>query len=179
MTNPSPWVQRWAPHWTPGSTVLDVACGSGRHASYLAARGLRVTGADRDAEALDALPPGVERLQADLESGPWPLPGRQFDLVLVANYLWRPLFSTFLASVAPGGWYVHETFAEGQQHLGRPRNPDFLLRPGELLKACADLHVLAYEDGVVNGARLQRVAARRLSAAQPLLESPVPPNFLP
>jgi hypothetical protein len=145
----------------------------------LAARGLHVTGVDRDADALDALPPSVERLQADLEAGPWPLPGRQFDLVLVANYLWRPLFPVLLASIAPGGWYVHETFADGQQHLGRPRNPDFLLQPGELLRACRGLHVLAYEDGVVNGARLQRVAARRLSAAQPLLESPVPPNSHP
>lgn len=179
MAPPSPWIQRWALQWAPGRTALDVACGHGRHARWLAARGLRVTGVDRDADALASLPPEVETCQADLEGEPWPLPGRLFDIVLVTHYLWRPLFPQLLASVAPGGWYLHETFADGQQHLGRPRNPDFLLRPGELWTVCQGLHVLAYEDGVVNGARVQRVAARRLADAQPLLESPVPSSCHP
>ncbi len=179
MSTPSPWVRRWAPQWKPGTTVLDVACGTGRHATWLASLGLQVTGIDRDADALAQLPAAVEALAADLENAPWPLPGRQFDVVLVTHYLWRPLFPALLASVAPGGWYLHETFADGQQHLGRPRNPDFLLKPGELLQVTQGLHTLAYEDGVVNGARLQRVAARRLGDAQPLLESAVLQNFQP
>jgi len=179
MSTPSPWVRRWAPHWTPGTRVLDVACGNGRHANWLAQAGCQVTGLDRDPQALAALSPAVERHLADLEAAPWPLPGRVFDVVLLTHYLWRPLFPALTAAVAPGGWYVHETFAEGQQAWGRPRNPDFLLQPGELLAACHGLHVLAYEDGVVNGARLQRVAARRLGDAQPLLESPVISNFRP
>ncbi len=179
MSTPSLWVQRWASHWTPGTRVLDVACGNGRHANWLASLGCQVTGLDRDAQCLAALAPEVERHGADLEAAPWPLPGRRFDVVLVTNYLWRPLFPALLAAVAPGGWYVHETFAEGQQALGRPRNPDFLLQPGELWDVCRGLHVMAYEDGVVNGARLQRVAARRLGEAQPLLESPVTSNLRP
>lgn len=176
MSLPSPWVQRWARHWQARQTVLDVACGSGRHATWLAGQGLQVTGVDRDPAALAALPESVHPLCADLENAPWPLPGRQFDVVLVTHYLWRPLFPDLLAAVAEGGWFVHETFAEGQQHLGRPRNPDFLLQPGELLTVCHGLHVLAYEDGIVNGARIQRVAARRLGAAAPLLESAVLPS---
>lgn len=176
MSLPSPWVQRWAPLWQTGQTVLDVACGNGRHAAWLAARGLQITGLDCDATALAALPPAVRALQVDLEGQVWPLPGQTFDVVLVTNYLWRPLFPNLLAAVAPGGWYIHETFADGQQHLGRPRNPDFLLQPAELLSVCQGLHVLAFEDGVVNGARIQRVAARRLGSAASLLESVVLPS---
>ncbi len=176
MSLTSPWVQRWAPQWQSGQTVLDVACGSGRHARDLAHRGLSVTGIDRDAEALATLPAQVRRVQADLEGAPWPLPNQRFDIVIVTNYLWRPLWPTLIDTVAQGGWYIHETFADGQQHLGRPTNPAFLLQPGELLRATQGLHVLAYEDGIVNGARIQRVAARRLCGASPLLESPVNPS---
>jgi hypothetical protein len=116
----------------------------------------------------------VECLQADLEQGLWPLAGRRFDLVLVTHYLWRPRFADVLDSV--DDWYLHETFAVGQEKLGRPTNPDFLLQPGELFERCrsAQLHVLAYEDGVVNGARIQRIAARRRAGPLPLLESLIP-----
>jgi SAM-dependent methyltransferase len=173
MSSPSPWIQRWASHWAPSSTVLDLACGAGRHANWLYRLGLAVTGVDRDPDALALLSHGVEPHLADLEVAPWPWPGRVFDVVLVTNYLWRPLFPFLVSSVAPGGWLIYETFADGQQHLGRPRNPDFLLQSGELLRVCQSLHVLAYEDGVVNGSRIQHVAARRLESSQPLLESPV------
>jgi SAM-dependent methyltransferase len=155
----------------PGGSALDLACGSGRHANRLAEAGLRVTGIDI---APGELPPAVERIQADLEQGPWPLAGRRFDVVLVTNYLWRPRFPELLACV--DDWYLHETFALGQEQLGRPKNPDFLLRPGELLQICAaaGLQVLAYEDGVVNGSRIQRVAARRKAGPLPLLCSALP-----
>jgi SAM-dependent methyltransferase len=112
---PSPWLLRWLPQLRAGQTALDLACGAGRHTRALAAAGLRVTAIDRQPFAW----PGVECLQADLEQGPWPLAGRRFDLVLVTNYLWRPRFADVLDSV--DDWYLHETFAVGQQNWdGRP-----------------------------------------------------------
>jgi len=173
---PSPWLLRWLPLLPLGGSALDLACGSGRHANRLVAAGLRVTGVDLAPDGLDA---AIERIQADLEQGPWPLTGRRFDVVLVTNYLWRPRWPELLDCV--DDWYLHETFAIGQEQLGRPRNPDFLLQPGELLRVCAGagLHVLAYEDGVVNGARIQRVAAQRRSGSRPLLESAVQPPSHP
>ena len=162
--SPSPWIVRWAGAIRPGGTVLDLACGSGRHVRYLAARGLRVTAVDRDRDAL-ALSRGVaaELIEADLEAGPWPLPGRRFDAVVVTNYLWRPLLPAVVDSIAEDGLLLYETFALDQQRFGRPTNPDFLLRPGELLSAAHGLHVIAYEDGVLASPerRVQRLAAWR------------------
>lgn len=167
---PADWLLRWQHLLQPGMTALDLACGAGRHVRWLARRGLQVTAVDRDPAALAALhdlqqtQPGIEVLAADLEGAPWPLPGRRFDLVLVTNYLWRPLLAPIVASVAPGGLLVYETFAIGQEHFGRPRSPDFLLRPAELLGAVAgELHVLAFEDGCCAAPprRVQRLAARR------------------
>lgn len=168
---PSDWLMRWRQAWErPGLTALDVGCGHGRHVRLLAQAGLQVTGVDRDADALAGLRglPGVEVVQADIESGPWPFTDRQFDLVLVTNYLWRPLLPLIKAAVAPGGWLIYETFTDGQQTIGRPARPEFLLRPGELLDVCAGLRVVGFEDGfltatasptAVNGRYLQRVAA--------------------
>ncbi|WP_397533950.1 class I SAM-dependent methyltransferase [Roseateles sp.] len=168
---PSPWLLRWTQAMAAGKSALDLACGAGRHARLLAARGMQVTAVDRDMQALAGLRGLCEVVQADIEAGPWPLPGRQFDLVLVSNYLWRPLLPTICASVAPGGWLIYETFAAGQQTIGRPSRAEFLLEPGELLKACEDLRVVAFEDGYeggneggsgpVNPRYVQRVAALR------------------
>ena len=130
---PSPWLQRWAHLLPPHATVLDVACGAGRHVRWLAAAGHRVTAIDRETDLLAPLQGIAETLAADLEGAPWPLPGRLFDLVLVTHYLWRPLVPALRAAVAPGGLLVVETFGLGQAALGRPRRPEFLLRPGELL----------------------------------------------
>lgn len=175
----SEWVTRWSPQWRAGMTALDLACGSGRHTRLLVELGLQVCAVDRDAEAVQGLPVEAQGIEADLENGPWPLEGRRFDVVVVTNYLWRPLLPKIVESVADEGWLVYETFALGQEQFGRPRNPEFLLCPGELLAACAGkLHVLAYEDGIVNASRIQRVAARRLVRQPALLESPVqPPEF--
>ena len=103
---PSPWVQRWSALVAPGGTVLDLACGSGRHLRWFAQRGCRVTGVDRDAAALQAAQALGEMITADVENGPWPLPGRTFDAVVVTNYLWRPLLPTLVESVAAatGSW---------------------------------------------------------------------------
>lgn len=118
---------------------------------WLAGRGAVVTAIDRDAEAVAALHDVAETVTADIECGPWPLAGRSFDGVLVTNYLWRPLLPVLTASLAPGGVLVYETFAIGNERHGRPRNPDFLLRPGELLEAAEGLTVIAYECGRLDG----------------------------
>jgi SAM-dependent methyltransferase len=171
---PSAWVQRFAPLLAPGSRVLDVACGSGRHLRWLAAQGWPVSGVDRDAAALSALSaelPQAELLLADLEATAWPLPGRQFGGVVVTNYLHRPLFPALLGALAEGGVLLYETFADGQQTIGRPARAEFLLQPGELWRLCAGLRVVAFEDGFeaaseTSPARfVQRVAAVREAGA--------------
>jgi SAM-dependent methyltransferase len=148
---PSPWVLRWMPLIRPGGTVLDLACGSGRHVRALSAQGFRVTGVDRDAAAVEPLRGDAEIILADIENGPWPLDGRRFDAVVVTNYLWRPLAPRILASLAPeGGVLMHETFAEGNESVGRPARPEFLLHHGELLEMARGLRVVAYEDGFLD-----------------------------
>lgn len=135
--------------------MLDLACGAGRHTRLFLDRACRVTAVDRDLGRIADIAASsagggtLERLEADLEgSAPWPLGDRRFDAVVVTNYLWRPLLPSIVASVAPGGILVYETFLVGQETLGRPRNPDFLLRPGELLDAVAgQLLPLAFEQG--------------------------------
>lgn len=147
--------------------MLDVACGSGRHARWLAARGHPVEAVDRDRAGLAALA-DVARVStrcADLEAGPWPYAGQAFAAVVVANYLHRPLFPQLLAAIAPGGALIYETFADGNARYGRPANPDFLLRRGELLEVVrGSLTVLGYEDIFVaepRPAMVQRICAMR------------------
>ena len=174
---PSDWLQRWGHLLPAGSRVLDLACGRGRHLRWAAAHGFAVTGIDRDAaalaESLDLANAGsAELITADIENGPWPLPGRQFDAVLVFNYLWRPLWPDLISALAPGAVLVCETFAAGNASVGKPSRPDFLLQPGELIQRCAGLTVVAYEHGFLdNPARfVQRVVAVRTvadSAAPP------------
>jgi SAM-dependent methyltransferase len=157
----SPWVQRWSHLVSPGASVLDVACGSGRHIRWFSQRGCRVTGVDRDAAAIEPLRGLAELVVADIENGPWPLPGRRFDAVVVTNYLWRPLLPTMVGSLAEGGVWIYETFADGNQTVGKPANPDFLLKPQELLQAAQGLDIVAYENGFLDApARfVQRLAA--------------------
>jgi SAM-dependent methyltransferase len=166
---PSPWVVRWSALLRAGGSVLDLACGSGRHVRWLASRGHHVTAVDRDADALAPLRalPAVEVLVADLEGAPWPLAGRGFDGVVVTNYLWRPLLPQIVDAVAGGGTLIYETFAAGNETVGRPARPEFLLRPGELLQAVAGLHIVAYEDGFLDAPPrfVQRVAAVREAGA--------------
>ena len=168
---PSPWLQRWAHLLASGGSALDLACGGGRHLRWLAGLGLQATGIDRDQAALsasaDLAAAGQATLvAADVENGPWPLPGRQFDAVVVTNYLWRPLWPQILASLAPGGVLLYETFADGNQTVGKPSRPDFLLQPGELLTRCAGLHIVAFEEGFLDAPPrfVQRVAAVRTAA---------------
>lgn len=170
---PSPWIVRFGPLVPAGGAVLDLACGGGRHARWFAARGHPVTAVDRDAAALATLAGAAETIAADIENGPWPLAGRRFAGVVVTNYLWRPLFPRILDAVAPGGVLLYETFAQGNETVGKPARPDFLLAPGELLRACAGLRVVAYEDGFLPAPErfVQRIAAVREGSA------PTPPRY--
>ena len=173
LAAPSPWVRRFAP-LMPAGEVLDLACGSGRHVRLLAGLGHTVLAVDRDPQALAACPvPGVVTEQLDLENGaPWPYPGRKFAGVVVTNYLHRPLFKHLFEALAPGGVLVYETFAFGNGRFGKPSNPDFLLRPGELIEQArlsgSGLRIVAYEDGYVSEPRpamVQRICVVRTLAA--------------
>ena len=157
---PSAWVARWAP-LIPQGKVLDLACGGGRHARFLLAQGHEVIAVDREAQSLA----GVRFVQADLEDGsPWPLPGERFEGIVVANYLHRPLLPLIRDALAPGGVLLYETFMAGNERYGKPTNPAFLLRPGELWEAFGGLHVIAFEQGRVSQpkpAMIQRLCAVR------------------
>lgn len=164
LAEPSDWVVRWANLIPQGARVLDVACGSGRHACWLAAQGYSVLGIDRNAEALAQLPSGIATRCEDLEAASWPLAaGERFSGVVVTNYLHRPLWPVLLDALLPQGVLIYETFAVGNATVGRPSNPAFLLQPGELLDvAKGRLRVIAYEDGYLDIPRpafIQRVCA--------------------
>ncbi|MFC3225624.1 class I SAM-dependent methyltransferase [Marinibaculum pumilum] len=171
----SAWLKRHAgiaPHDGP---ALDLACGGGRQGRWLLAEGRQVLFCDRDLSGTANLAgrSGAWRVQADLEGGGerggWPFRDGSFALVVVANYLWRPILADIFAALAPGGVLVYETFMAGNERLGRPRNPDFLLRPGELRDICPpDLEILGFMEGEVTEPRpamRQALAARRYSAA--------------
>lgn len=166
---PSPWVERWSSLVPAGASVLDVACGSGRHLRWFAQRGGRVTGVDRDAVAVEPLRALGEIVVADIESGPWPFAGRTFGAVVVTNYLWRELMPTIVQSVTEGGVLIYETFSTGNETVGRPSNPKFLLRTGELLEAVRGLRVVAFEEGFLTDPDrfVQRIVAVRESSSTP------------
>lgn len=165
---PSLWVRRFARLIRDGGHVLDLAAGTGRHTRLLLDMGLSVTAIDRDIAALRGFAGSRCDVRAlDLETG---APddtvarlGTGYDGIVVANYLHRPLLRPLLAALAQGGVLIYETFMLGNERFGRPRNPDFLLRPGELLEAFAGLTIVAFEQGEVarpRPAMIQRIAAR-------------------
>lgn len=166
--NPSPWVKRFAPLIPRNGTVLDLACGAGRHTFFLHGLGYDVVALDRDVSRLGDLPdkPRLEVVEADLENGsPWPLPDRLFSGIVVTNYLFRPLFPTLIKALSEEGVLIYETFALGNEQFGKPSNPAFLLKPGELLEAVQNtLQIVAFEDGLIEQPRqavVQRLCAIR------------------
>lgn len=166
---PSPWVRAHGALILVGSRILDLAAGGGRHTRYFKRLGCRVTALDRDVSGLqDLVDKGLEVVAADLEDGSsWPLGDRQFDGIIVTDYLHRPLFPHLAGALASGGVLIYETFGVGNERFGKPSNPEFLLRPGELLEFAAahGLQVLAYECGEVTEPKravIQRIVARRL-----------------
>lgn len=178
LVPPSAWVARFAGLIGEGGRVLDYACGGGRHARWLAARGLRVEALDRDPEALRGLHglAGVQPVQAELEAEVWPLAGRCFEAVIVTNYLFRPRLGALLELLGPGGVLIYETFMVGNERYGKPSNPDFLLRPNELLECLRDgWTIVAFEQGEVQTPRpaaVQRVCAVKGAAVL----TPLPPG---
>jgi hypothetical protein len=156
--DPSPWVLRWAPLVTRGP-VLDVAAGSGRHSRVFLSRNIPVVAVDRDPQPL---PEEVTIVKADLEDGsPWPFEGQRFGGIVVTNYLHRPLLPILARSLAEQGVLIYETFMIGNEKLGRPTNPEFLLNPGELLQAFAGLAVLGFEQGRTETKVVQRICVIR------------------
>ena len=165
----SPWVARWAA-LAPAGEVLDLACGTGRHARYFAALGHPVLALDRDPAALmQAAGQGIGTIAHDLEDPAlaWPFAGGRFAAIVVTNYLHRPLMARLAASLAPDGVLIYETFARGNEAYGKPSNPAFLLAPGELLDhaRAIGLAVLAFEDGFTAAPKPAMV--QRLCAAGP------------
>ena len=155
---------------------------------WFAGRGHAVVGVDRAPDAIEALADLVsagqaELMQADIENGPWPFMDqdwpRQFDAVVVTNYLWRPLLPTIVQSLSPNGVLLYETFANGNASVGKPSRPDFLLAPGELLQVCAGMHVVAYEDGYCEQPSrfVQRIVAVRIDRAAGVCNTVTPRRF--
>jgi SAM-dependent methyltransferase len=165
IDSPSRWVEHWTTLIPSGGRVLDVACGAGRHARWLAARGYVVDAVDRDAAAIASLAdvPGVHALCADIENAGWPYQPGAYAGVIVTNYLHRPLFPELLTALDAQGVLIYETFALGNERYGRPSKAQFLLRPGELLDVVrGQLRVVAYEDIYSDDpkpALLQRICA--------------------
>lgn len=162
------WVERFLPHIKSGGNVLDLACGRGRHSLLLHAAGYRVEAVDRDADALagiSAMVPGISTRAVDLEGDSWPYRGRSFDGIVVTNYLFRPLLPHLLDALEEDGVLIYETFMTGNERFGKPSNPAFLLRPGELLDVVRGrLTVVAFEQGEVATPRpavVQRLCATR------------------
>lgn len=177
---PSDWVVRWAHLIARGARVLDLACGQGRHARYLAQTGHSVVACDRDPEALAVLAgiAGIETLQADFEDGsPWPFEGVRFGAIVVINYLHRPLFARFAEALSPGGVLIYETFALGNELYGKPSNPAFLLKRDELLDVFgATLVVAGFEQGMT--ARPKPALVQRLCAVRGgSTDSPLAPGM--
>lgn len=174
----SPWVARFAGVIPTGGEVLDLACGSGRHARLLAAYGHPVLAVDHNAESLAlAAGDGITTLQLDLEADEgsasqkqWPFETNRFAGIVVTNYLHRPLWAQMISSLAIGGMLIYETFAQGNEQFGKPSNPAFLLERAELLQVAQNsgLQILAFEDGCVNlpkPAMVQRICAYKADSS--------------
>ena len=165
----SDWVKRWSHLVKPQGRVLDVACGPGRHMNWFAQRGHPTTGVDRSPEAARSAARFGQFVLADIENDAWPLMDglsvRPFDAVVVTHYLWRPLLPVIEQSVAPGGVLLYETFAQGNETVGKPSRPDFLLRPGELLHQFANMQIIAFEEGFLDHPSR---FVQRIAAVQPL-----------
>lgn len=188
MVEPAAWFDRFQGLIKENGTVLDLAAGGGRHVRFFAEHGYRVTAVDRNTEPLQGFAEthGAEIIEADLENGdPWPLGERTFDAVIVCNYLHRPLFPHLISALKPNGVLLYETFALGNEVYSRPRNPDHLLKSGELLKLVGDnLQVAAYQHGIVEtgecpGVKQMICAVNNLALSEREDGEPAPVSITP
>jgi SAM-dependent methyltransferase len=174
----SPWVKRFAPLIPSGGVVLDLACGSGRHAQLLAEFGYSVLAVDQDIAAVkDLQSPMITPKCLNLEQTDWPLTGSEFTGIVVTNYLYRPQIDHLPEMLQKNGLLIYETFALGNGEFGKPSNPHFLLNPGELLALAArhQLQVIAYEDIYVDQPKPAMV--QRLCAVKGRLKERIPLQF--
>jgi SAM-dependent methyltransferase len=172
IAGPSPWLLSNVTLAPRGARTLDVACGRGRHALFLAGAGFPVRAVDRDAGHVAWLGALGRRLKlpldaevVDLEDGGADLGAEAWELVLVFNFLHRPLFPALVRALKPGGVLLYETYTRAQAERGRPTNPDHLLEPGELPRLVAPLEVVRQREGEVDGRALASVAARKAGSA--------------
>lgn len=169
MTPVSPWILKYGSLIPKERPILDVACGSGRHSFYMQDLGYEVVAVDKDITAINAnqFQSNISIFEADLERYLWPFSEQIFSGVIVVNYLWRPLFQNIIDSVVPGGVLLYDTFAQGNEKFGRPRNPDFLLAPEELKNLCRKkFDIIDYFHGVTKSpepAMRQSIAAIKKS----------------
>jgi len=178
IQNASAWVKRFAPLIPQDGLVLDLACGSGRHALLLAGMGHRVLAVDQDVGAVDALGnPLIASRKLDLEGEEWPLWDCEFSAIVVTNYLYRPHIDQLPKMLQINGVLIYETFAQGNGDFGKPSNPNFLLNPGELLTFASrhDLKVVAFEDIYVDHPKPAMV--QRLCAVKGELKQRIPLQF--
>ena len=168
VNDPAKWLTSNRALLPSAGDALDLACGSGRNAIWLATQGFRTLAVDRDTVAIDTLTHEARRralsIQAravDLENGDPFLESDSFDLIVVVHYLHRPLMPALVRAVRPGGVLVYETFTRAQAARGRPTNPAFLLEPGELPMLVWPLEIAASREGDFDGRALASVVAVR------------------
>ncbi len=169
ISEPSPWIDRFSALAPKGLPVLDLAAGGGRHTRVFLRQGYDVTAIDKNTSALETLTDqdNFEIIAFDMETDApvftrnGPLAGRQFGAIVVVNYLYRPLMPALLEALMPGGLFLYETFALGNEAYSRPRNPDHLLKSGELLDlVMPHMQIVAYEHGLVENDDLPGVKQR-------------------
>ncbi|MBL4908282.1 MAG: class I SAM-dependent methyltransferase [Sneathiella sp.] len=165
MKKASNWLTKHYHHILSGGSVLDLACGRGRHSAFLEKKGFQVTAVDIDTKAIEAA--GLKAtavIQADLENGVWPFNSDQFDGIVVVNYLYRAHFPKLINALKPGGVLIFDTYMVGNEQFGRPANPKFLLKSSELDDAFSDFEVVAFDEGYVEcpvPAMRQSIVARK------------------
>jgi SAM-dependent methyltransferase len=168
MKEPCAWLVNNRHLLPEAGDALDLACGSGRNAIWLAEQGFRTVAVDRDAAAIETLNQEAARRGLsirgqvfDLESGEVFLEPDTFDLIAVVHYLHRPLFPALVRAIRRGGVLAYETFTRAQAARGKPTNPAFLLEPGELVSLVRPLTLLASREGDFEGRSVASVIAAR------------------
>ena len=167
MRSISPWIEKHVNLIPKDQAVIDVACGNGRHSLFFLEQGYEVIAVDIDTSVIAGNEgrSGLSIVQADLEGAPWPFRPESVGAIVVVNYLWRPLFSHLRETLKPGGILLYDTFAQGNEKYGRPRNPDFLLMPGELSEQLSqNFDIIDSFDGYIENpvpACRQSIAARK------------------